>query len=787
MKKKPKLECYLAFVYWNPIAKKEMGVPEGIEVRVMDYDLLSANDFIGGGETTEEGGKVHIISHNKNEKKPEVFFEIIPDGKYIELETNRLVSLGERVPGKHYLLLPKKWSSKDKFATDYTPGYFKNFSASRIGSPEFPLTFRLWIDCFVRFIYWNEVKQEYMGLPAGIKVEALDYDPLAHLDIPIIGHVGKYLDEDDPLGHGVTDEKGKTYIRLLYKDETRPDIYFKYEIPGDLPNRIDLNTNRLSGEPVEEKQLRLSPMEAAAAERPLCPKMPPATQGMLLLPRRWNTHRGFAFEDPTRRGYWNEFIGSRIGISPNPYVFDIFQESPRFIDGNKVDYLIDGKEALSAVTRAVESASKSIHVEFMLFFNDKIGNRFKDMLIRKAKEGVEVRLMFDVRTTGSSHSLIAMKKLWVKYLVDLDEEEQNRRIEKLNAEIEPEKQRGNTEAMREELNNTETLIFKDTSFPYVQILPRELPPEVPDLYRELSHMPSFTVARIDHRKMIIVDGKIGFLGGMNIGGEYFYEIPMNPGMDDEEEAHATVEEPWIKWHDCFCEIHGPAVREMQKLFRERWAVEGGDLFPIGPYDLDGGTDHGHPYFPRIDPEPENVLVKILSTTPGVRFHVHEEYISLIDSAKKEIYIENPYLSTLEIKVHLVQAAKRGVEVHYIFPDEHNDSIDFTYANRIIYGDMLEAGIHVYEYRNHMTHAKVAVFDNEITVIGSANFNHSALFNNFESSATIKSETVAADFKRDFFIPDIKNSRKISKEDIDELLNIHPAAYVWLKTIVQKFF
>lgn len=771
MTRKRKLECYLAFVYWNPIQKKEMGVPEGIEVRVMDYDRWSANDLIGQGQTTGEGGSVHIISIDTNEKKPDVFFELITGGKYIELETNRLVSREQQDPDNHYLLLPQEWSSKDKFAVNYEPGYYDNFTGSQIGEDRFPLTFRLWIDCFIQFVYWNEVKQQYVGLPAGIKVEALDYDPLG---------------ADDLLGNAITDENGKAYLRLLNKDETRPDIYFRYTIPGDMPNRIDLNTNQLKGKSVEAKALRLSAVDSSAVVRPVGSKMPPVENGTLPIPRQWSTRQRYAYEDPGRKGYWNDFTGSRIGIADNPYVFDIFQEMPKYISGNKVNYLIDGKDALSAITKAIESAAKSIHIQFMLFFNDVIGNRLKDLLIRKAKEGVEVRLLFDVFTTGSSEGLISMKILWLEYLVDMDDEERARMIEKLKAEIEPEKQRGNTEKMREEFNNTPNLIFKDSRFPYIQVLPPELPPGVPDLYKDLSPMPFFTAARIDHRKIIIVDGKIGFLGGMNIGREYLYDIPFDPTMDAEEEAQTVTEEPWVKWHDCFCEIRGPAVRELQKLFRERWVVEEGDLFDMGPYDMEGGTDPNHPYFPRIDPEPGGVPAKILTTTPEVRLHIHEEYLSLIDNAKEEIYIENPYLTTLEIKDHLVRAAERGVEVHYLFPDEHNDSLDFTYSARILYSEMLDAGIHVYEYQNHMTHAKVAVID-DMTVIGSANFNHSAMFNNFDANVVIKSKTIADNFKRDFFIPDIKNSRKIKKEEVPGLINIHPAAYLWLKLIVQKFF
>jgi phosphatidylserine/phosphatidylglycerophosphate/cardiolipin synthase-like enzyme len=786
-KKTQKIECFLSFVYWNPVRKKEIGVPEGIEARMMDYNPLLADEVIGQGKTTGDEGNIHIVSTAEHEKKPDVFFELLTGGKYIELETNRLVSQNQRNTGQHYLLLPQKWSSKKRYAVDYRAGYFRNFSGARIGTAEFPLTFRLWIDCFLQFIYWNQVKQQYMGLPAGITVEALDYDPLAHLEIPIVGPMGSQLDADDPLGHGLTDEEGKAYLRILYKDEAKPDIYFKYSIPNDMPNRIDLASNELKGDPVPGERILFSFMDPTAIERPMGSKMPRAEGATLPLPREWNTRQRYALEDPARKGYWDDFAASRIGIAANPYVFDIFQEVPKFTTGNKIDYLIDGNAALASITNALENATKSIHFEVMLFFNDEIGNRLKDLLIRKAKEGVEVRLMVDVNTTGSSHSLITMKKIWIKYLVDMADEERARLLKKLDAEMEAEKQRGNTEKMRKEFNDTPNLTFKDTSFPYVQILPAKLPPGIPDFYRELSPMPFFTIARTDHRKIIIVDGKIGFLGGMNVGGEYFYENPFDPGKDAEEEAKTAASEKWIKWHDCFCEIRGPAVRELQKLYRERWVAEGGDPFPIGPHDLGIGTDPDHPYFPRIDAEPEDVPLKIISTTPAVRFHIHEEYLALIDNAKKEIYIENPYLSTYEIVDHLVRAAKRGVRVHYIFPDEHNDSLDFLYSARMVYGDMLDAGIHIYEYRNHMTHAKVAVIDDDITVIGSANFNHSAMFNHFESNVIIKNETVAENFRRDFFIRDIKNSRKIKKEDLAGLMPVSPAAYAWLKLIVFKYF
>ncbi len=104
---------------------QKLGVPAGIDVRVMDYDLFSKNDVIGRGETAGEDGGVHIHCSREEEKKPDVFFELVTGGKSIDLETNRLVSSDRRDPAKPRFLLPEKWSSKNKFSVDHTPGVVK--------------------------------------------------------------------------------------------------------------------------------------------------------------------------------------------------------------------------------------------------------------------------------------------------------------------------------------------------------------------------------------------------------------------------------------------------------------------------------------------------------------------------------------------------------------------------------------------------------------------------------------------------------------------------------------
>lgn len=136
------VKCYLAFIYWNSFQGKNLGLSEGIEVRALDYDPMSPNDIIGKGKIGSNG-QVRINVVNKGEDRPNVFFEVLTYARYIELETNKLVTKDQQLSDKHYLSLPQKWSSKDKYATNKMLGYKKDFDSSSIGGPRTPLIFRI--------------------------------------------------------------------------------------------------------------------------------------------------------------------------------------------------------------------------------------------------------------------------------------------------------------------------------------------------------------------------------------------------------------------------------------------------------------------------------------------------------------------------------------------------------------------------------------------------------------------------------------------------------------------
>ena len=588
------------------------------------------------------------------------------------------------------------------------------------------------IECHVAFVYWNALRGAYVGLPAGIPVEAIDRNVLA----------------DRVLARGLLDDEGYVHLRVDPDHERGPDLYFRYRIPDDAPAAIDLATNTLAA-----------------------PGFP--------IPRAWETLSRHALEDPARPGIWVDLAGDRIGAPHRPYVFDVLEDAPRLRPGNLAWPLIDGVQTLRRLEALLEAAEKSIHIEVMLYYNDPIGRRITDLLIRKARQGVEVRLMFDVRTTADSYRLYTLRRVWVGGLIRLPDEERASQLAEIKEAEEAEKLRGDTAEIRAALAATPNLRFLDTSFPYVQIRPRP-PAGVPPAYQELTaSLPLFTVARIDHRKLIVVDGKAAILGGHNIGEEYLYDVPFDPLRD-------ASEEEWVKWHDVMIEIQGPAVRDAQGLFRERWVEEGGDAFDLGPRALGVGTDPRHPYFPRLEAHLGGAPVSILSTTPGARFQIYDDILGRFARAERRILVEVAYFTSREAWKHLQRAAERGVKVVCILADEHNDSLEFLYAARLRYRDLLRSGVEVYEYQRHMTHAKVVIVD-DVSIIGSANLNNAGFFNHYEVSAVIPDADFTAGLAMDLFARDLSHSRRIEVEDVDALTAISAVARAYVKGVVDVWF
>lgn len=645
------------------------------------------------------------------------------------------VEAGERRPDVWFeVLMDEPWSSRNAYASDGRRGLLVNLDRETVGTPDQPLAFRVTFDCFLQLVFWDPRQNRYRGLPTGIPVEAVDAD----------------LGRDRILASGVTDREGKVHLTLDPTHEHQPDLYFRYAIPERWPAIVDLPTGELAA----------------------------LSDDGLAIPRTWSSRRAFALERPSRPGYWRNFRGSRVGDPRSPYAFDVLGDPPRWVDGTAVRSVIDGVQMLHRLEALIGEARHSVHLEMLLYFNDPMGDRITEALERRARDGLDVRVMFDTRSTGSSWTWIQLERIWTAGLRRLEPEERAR-LDAFEKRMQAaEVLRGRTGPYLERLRAA-GVQFVDSAFPYVELDP-EAASAAPPQYRALeAELPLFTIGRIDHRKLAIADGRRAIFGGQNIGQEYLYERPFDPRVD-------ALDEEWIKWHDVSIELEGPAVRDVQHLFHRRWVASGGQPFEIGPSALGRGTDHDHPTFPALEAHDSALPVKIVRTTPGAAFEFHAEFFGLIDGARHEIWVENPYIAGTEVVAHLADAAERGVRVVFIFPSHHNLSKEFVYNARLKYPALIAAGVEVYEYQRHMTHAKVAVID-DVTVIGSANLNHSSFFNHYEIAAFVQDAAFARQFRRELFQVDLRHCLRIRVEDVPAMLDITPVARVWLSQVVDKRF
>jgi cardiolipin synthase len=355
----------------------------------------------------------------------------------------------------------------------------------------------------------------------------------------------------------------------------------------------------------------------------------------------------------------------------------------RFVDGNHVDFLIDGGEAFPPLLDDLRAAQKSIHVSFYIFADDKLGNELADVLIDRAKHGVDVHLSVDgigsVQVLGSP-----MRKI-----ID-------RMIE------------GGVKVVRN---------------------------HVVDPLRETT-----ALNHPDHRKIVLVDGVIGYTGGMNIADHY---------RDG--------------YHDIMIRVQGPVVQQMQV----EWALS---------YDyLDGKIRHDgetrdqlrERLFPRESANAHGSMrARVIQAIPGENKEIFKETLRLIAEAEKTIRIENPYCTNPEIQQALTKAAKRGVDVEVILPGESDHAFSHL-AARAAYPDMIKAGVKIYEYPG-FNHDKVMVVDDKIVSVGSSNFDDVALRHIYEMNLIIEDEGLAKDIAARLFEIDRKKSRVMRADDTTQL-------------------
>lgn len=231
----------------------------------------------------------------------------------------------------------------------------------------------------------------------------------------------------------------------------------------------------------------------------------------------------------------------------------------------------------------------------------------------------------------------------------------------------------------------------------------------------------FNLSRRDHRKILVVDDELGFTGGLNISDDY-----------------APIADGGAGWHDLHCELRGPVVIDLARLFRRTWIAE-------------GGASYRAPDHPREDaPRPGAIAARVVDNSKHRRRGaIRRAYLTAINAAQRTIWLENAYfLPDRGMRQALARAVARGVEVVVIVPGR-NDVRMVRYAGLYVYPKMTARGIQILIWRGPMMHAKMACIDGVWTCIGSYNFDARSLRYNLEVVAEVIDLQVGAASARQF--------------------------------------
>ncbi|QAA82332.1 cardiolipin synthase [Aequorivita sp. H23M31] len=348
------------------------------------------------------------------------------------------------------------------------------------------------------------------------------------------------------------------------------------------------------------------------------------------------------------------------------------------IGDNDVSLLLNGENKFPKVFEALKSAKDHIHIEYYIFNDDSVGCKIIDLLIEKAKEGVKVRFIYD--DFGSR----AIRKVQVPRLIAAGVE----------------------------------------AFPFYRI-------KLISFANRLNYR--------NHRKIIIIDGTIGFVGGINVSDKY---------------VNSTTEKEILFWRDTHLMIEGPAVRTLQYIFIGDWNYCSGTL--LEP------KDHFFPQMHRIPVEKGKIVQIVASGPDSDTALIEQSLMQAINLAKEEILITTPYfIPGLSLLDCLMLAAYSGIKIKLLVPGI-SDSHLVNFAARSYYGRLMKAGAEIYRYDKGFVHAKTMVVDKQLAIVGTANMDIRSFDLNFEVNAIVYDEEIAKELSQAFY-DDLNCATKIDNE------------------------
>ena len=346
---------------------------------------------------------------------------------------------------------------------------------------------------------------------------------------------------------------------------------------------------------------------------------------------------------------------------------------PGILASNRVTVLVNGDQIFPAMLEAIRGAKKTITLETYIYWSGTVGEQFAEALAERARAGVKVHVLVD----------------WIG----------SRKVDSSHLEV---------------MRNAGVEVEKYNPLIWYNLA-------------RLNHR--------DHRKLLIVDGKVGFIGGAGLADIWLGNAD-SPG----------------RWRDSQFRLEGPAVGQMQAVFMDNWmktsarVLDGSDFFPeLAP----AGDQYGQVF--KSSPREGTESVRLM-------------YLLTIAAARKSIRLSVSYFVPGDLTTHeLVEACRRGVKIEIIVPGSKFDTPIVRYASRGRWGPLLRAGVKIYEYQPAMYHCKIMIMDDVWVSVGSANFDNRSFRLNDEANLNVFSEKFAAEQMR-IFEEDKKQSRQVTYDD-----------------------
>ncbi|MFB5191866.1 cardiolipin synthase [Alicyclobacillus fastidiosus] len=345
-----------------------------------------------------------------------------------------------------------------------------------------------------------------------------------------------------------------------------------------------------------------------------------------------------------------------------------------FTQDNEVEIFTEGHQKFESLLRAIEAAEDHIHLEYYILRDDRLGQRLLNALVAKARSGVTVRLLYD-----------AVGSAWTK-----------------PSFFQPLLRAGGYVAT-----------FFPSKIPYM----------------------NFRMNHRNHRKLAIIDGVYGYIGGFNIGDEYL-------GLD----------ERFGEWRDTHLRVVGSCVLEMQAMFYLDWNFASKAKMPVSSRYFQIGDHHG------------DVGMQIVSSGPNSDAEqIRNAYIKMIHAGKDRIYIQTPYFVPDEsLLTALKTAALSGVDVRIMLPSKPDHRVVY-WASRFYLGELLTVGVKCYLYEKGFLHAKTVAVDGKIASVGTANIDIRSFKLNFEVNAMIYNTTTASRLMN-IFEEDLQHCKELTMEE-----------------------